>query len=138
MRDVLRAPALEQSLEVDRGAVLLVEDDDEVAPLVAEMLSLLGYRALRADSAAAALRALEEYGPVDVVFSDIIMPGNMNGVQLALEIQRRQPLLPIVLTSGNVQAFERDAQAAGLLLLGKPYGMQELGAAIAHALRRRS
>ena len=73
------------------GHVLLVEDDDEVAALVGEMLDQLGYEVMRAASAAAALGALANGRRVDVVFSDIMMPGGMNGVELAREIRRRRP-----------------------------------------------
>ncbi|MET0677398.1 MAG: ATP-binding protein, partial [Bradyrhizobium sp.] len=65
------------------GQVLLVEDDDEVAALVSEMLAQLGYEVTRAASAAAALGALADGRSVDLIFSDIMMPGGMNGVELA-------------------------------------------------------
>jgi CheY-like chemotaxis protein len=82
----------------DCGRVLLVEDDDEVAALASEMLDQLGYQVTRAATAAAALGALANGRPVDIVFSDFMMPGGMNGVDLAREIRRRRADLPVVPT----------------------------------------
>ena len=113
------------------GSVLLVEDDDEVAALVSEMLDELGYQVIRAGSAVAALGALANGRKVDIVFSDIMMPGGMNGVELAREIRARRGDLPVLLTSGYSEAARRDAEADGVLILPKPYRMEELSAALA-------
>lgn len=112
------------------GYVLLVEDDDAVATLVAEMLAQLGYEVFRVATAAAALGALAEGRPVDVVFSDIMMPGGMNGVDLARELHRRHPSLPVLLTSGHAQAAKQDANDEGVRVLPKPYFLAELAAAL--------
>ena len=117
------------------GAVLLVEDDDEVATLVSEMLLHLGYDVTRAASAQAALGALANDRPVDIVFSDIMMPGGMNGIELAREIRRRRPGLPILLTSGHPEAVRRDAQAENIELLPKPYEIKTLSASLGRAAR---
>jgi signal transduction histidine kinase/ActR/RegA family two-component response regulator len=113
-----------------QGRTLLVEDDDEVAALVAEMLSQLGYDVTRAASAAAALGALADGRSVDVVFSDIMMPGGMNGVELALEIKRRRSDIPVLLTSGYAEAAAHEAEAADIQILAKPYHIDELAAAL--------
>ncbi len=113
------------------GSVLLVEDDDEVAALVSEMLGHLGYQVTRAASAAAALGALANGRHVDLVFSDIMMPGAMNGVELAREIRARRRDLPVLLTSGYAEAARRDAEADGVRILPKPYRLEELAAALA-------
>ena len=108
-----------------RGLVLLVEDDDEVAALTREMLSALGFTVIHAASAAAALGALADGRPVDTVLSDIMMPGQMSGLELGREIRRRQPNLRIVLTTGNAEAAaSMDAGEFGLLL--KPYSVEAL------------
>jgi signal transduction histidine kinase len=126
-------------LHVDRrgqataGSVLVVEDDDEVAALVAEMLDQLGYSVTRVASAAAALGALANARSVDVLFSDIMMPGGMNGVELAREVRARKPDLPILLTSGYAEAAHRAAEAEGVRILPKPYRVDELAAALAQA-----
>ncbi len=119
--------------KASHGQVLLVEDDDEVAALVSEMLAQLGYEVTRAASAAAALGALADGRPVDIVFSDIMMPGGMNGVELAREIQRRRSDIPVLLTSGYAEAAVRDAESAGVQILPKPYQIEELAAALGAA-----
>jgi CheY-like chemotaxis protein len=114
----------------DEGRILLVEDDDEVAALVSEMLDQLGYQVTRAACAAAALGALADGRSVDVVFSDVMMPGGMNGVELAREIQRRRSDMPILLTSGYSGATIREAKETGIQILSKPYRIDELALAL--------
>nr|WP_313906163.1 response regulator [Rhizobium leguminosarum] len=114
------------------GNILLVEDDDEVAALVAGMLDELGFEVVRAATAAAALGALANNRAVDLVFSDIMMPGGMNGVELAKEIRLRRKDLPILLTSGYSEAAKQAAENQGIKILRKPYQLAEL----AEALRR--
>jgi CheY-like chemotaxis protein len=118
------------------GHVLLVEDDDEVAALVVEMLTHLGLETTRAPSAAAALGALADGRAVDLVFSDVMMPGGMNGVELAREVRRRRPELPVLLTTAYAEAAKGAAAAAGLVVLPKPYRLEELAAATRDALGR--
>ncbi|WP_298885042.1 ATP-binding protein [uncultured Bradyrhizobium sp.] len=117
----------------DQGQVLLVEDDEEVAALVSEMLAQLGYGVTRAASGAAALGALADGRSVDVIFSDIMMPGGMNGIELAREIRRRRGDIPVLLTSGYAEASLHEAQAAGIQILAKPYHLEELAAALSAA-----
>jgi signal transduction histidine kinase/ActR/RegA family two-component response regulator len=112
------------------GQILLVEDDDEVAALVSEMLAQLGYEVTRAASAAAALGALADGRSVDLIFSDIMMPGGMNGVELAREIKKRRSDLPVLLTSGYSEAAVREAEVTGVQILSKPYHIDELAAAL--------
>ena len=111
------------------GSILLVEDDNEVAALVTEMLQELGYRVTRAASAQSALGALADDREIDVVFSDVMMPGEKNGLDLAAEVSRRRPNLKILLTTGY---------AAGLIsnpskdvhVLRKPYDIRSLDLAL--------
>jgi signal transduction histidine kinase len=108
-----------------RGHVLLVEDDKEVSALTRELLNELGFSVLHVASPDAALGALADSRNIDVVLSDIMMPGGVSGVQLAREIRRRYPDLRVVLTTGYVEA------AAGLSdgefdLLLKPYTAEAL------------
>jgi CheY-like chemotaxis protein len=116
------------------GRVLLVEDDDEVAALVSEMLDQLGYDVTRTASAAAALGALADGRHVDILFSDIMMPGGMNGVDLAIEAQGRREHLPILLTSGYAEAAQLAAAEIGVRTLPKPYRIDELAAALELAM----
>jgi len=119
------------------GSILLVEDDDEVATLVSEMLRELGYSVTRAASSEAALGALADGRIVDLVFSDIMMPGPMNGFELAQEIRRRRPHQKILLTSGYPDAASRSDEGAGFVILLKPYEIQDLKLSLERALEKR-
>ncbi len=87
-----------------QGHVLLVEDDREVSALTREMLSCLGFSVTHVSHSDAALGALANGRAVDVVLSDIMMPGGVSGLELAREIGRRHPDLPVILTTGYVEA----------------------------------
>ncbi|HEX3396413.1 MAG TPA: ATP-binding protein [Steroidobacteraceae bacterium] len=115
----------------DAAQVLVVEDDDEVAALTVEMINQLGYDTTRVASAEAALGALADRRSVDIVFSDVMMPGRMNGVELAQEIRRRRPNLPVLLTSGYAEAARRKAGAQTIKIIPKPYRIDELRDALA-------
>ena len=117
------------------GSILLVEDDDEVATLVSEMLRELGYSVTRAASSEAALGALADGRIVDLVFSDIMMPGPMNGFELAHEIRRRRPRQRILLTSGYPDAASRSDDNADFVILSKPYEIQDLKVSLERAIR---
>jgi signal transduction histidine kinase/ActR/RegA family two-component response regulator len=119
--------------QVSAGQVLLVEDDDEVAALTAEMIHELGYDTTRVASAEAALGALADKRAIDIVFSDVMMPGRMNGVELAQEIRRRRPNLPVLLTSGYTEAVSRSATAHRIKIIPKPYRIDELREALSGA-----
>jgi signal transduction histidine kinase/CheY-like chemotaxis protein len=136
----LKVPPLpqDQSIEAAQlpltsGQVLLVEDDDEVAALTEEMINQLGYDTTRVASAEAALGALADRRAVDIVFSDVMMPGRMNGVELAQEIRRRRPNLPILLTSGYAESASRSAAAHRIKIIPKPYRIDQLRDALAAA-----
>jgi len=129
-----RTPAPRESLA---GSILLVEDDEEVATLVSEMLRELGYSVTRAASSEAALGALADGRIVDLVFSDIMMPGPMNGFELAQEIRRRRPHQKILLTSGYPDAASRSNEAEGFVILLKPYEIQDLKVSLERALGKR-
>jgi signal transduction histidine kinase/ActR/RegA family two-component response regulator len=116
---------------IGEGQVLVVEDDDEVAALTVEMIHELGYDTTRVASAEAALGALADRRAVDIVFSDVMMPGRMNGVELAQEIRRRRPNLPVLLTSGYAEAARRKAGAQRIKIIPKPYRIDELRDALA-------
>ena len=120
------------------GSILLVEDNDEVAMLVTEMLRELGYRVTRAASAQGALGALADGREIDLVLSDIMMPGPMNGMELAREVLRRRPGAPILLTTGYAGTAVLEAEVAGIDILCKPYAIEALDAALRVALGDRA
>ena len=120
------------------GSILLVEDNDEVAMLVTEMLRELGYRVTRAASAQGALGALADGREIDLVLSDIMMPGTMNGMELAREVRRRRPGVSILLTTGYAGAAVQEAEVGGIDILCKPYAIEALDAALRAALGDRA
>jgi len=126
------APAIQVPGPKGERRILLVEDNDEVAELAGQMLEGLGFTVRRAESAPSALAQLENGHAADLVFSDVVMPGGMSGIELARELARRRPGLPVVLTSGFSDG-QRDGDAEGLRLLRKPYRLDELEAALAAA-----
>ncbi len=101
------------------------------------MLRELGYKVLRVADAGAALAVLDKGEKVDLVFSDMVMPGPMDGAALADEIRRRWPNMPLVLTTGFSEAAEAAAQK-GLRLIAKPYHMETLAIELAAARAAKS
>jgi signal transduction histidine kinase/CheY-like chemotaxis protein len=112
-----------------RGHVLLVEDDREVSALTREMLISLGFVVTHVTSADAALGALADARAIDIVLSDIMMPGGVSGLELGREIQRRHPTVPVILTTGYVEAAARMKDGEFHLLL-KPYSVEALAVAL--------
>ena len=104
-----------------RPTVLIVDDSAEVAEVTSSLFERLGYDTDYRDSADAALKYLAEGSKIDLVFSDIVMPGTIDGVGLAREIRSRYPNLPVVLTTGYSDA----AQAA-------PGGPEDPAQAVRH------
>ncbi|MBR0795538.1 response regulator [Bradyrhizobium jicamae] len=123
-----------------RGAheiVLVVEDDRLVRSYVLTQIESLGYTTLSASNGPEALAVLEGGAPVDLLFTDVIMPGLMNGRELATEAQKRRPGLPVLFTSGYTEnAIDRDGKLdEGILFLAKPYSRAELARMLRIALR---
>ena len=112
-----------------RGQVLLVEDDLTVAALTKQMLEGAGVTVVHVKSARDALRELTGNRGIDVVFSDVMMPGGMNGVELAREVRARWRELPVILTTGYIEAA-RSAVNEGLEVLVKPYPIETLVTAL--------
>ncbi|MCC0804980.1 response regulator [Methylobacterium sp. W2] len=108
--------------------VLLVEDDEGVLGMAVESLEELRYRVMVARNAREALEYLRGVERIDILFSDVVMPGGMNGSQLAVEAQRLRPGLKVLLTSGYVANLD-EGQVIGkgeLTVLNKPYRRDEL------------
>lgn len=126
-REASDAPALRGS-----GTVLLVEDNPDVAIVSTGLLEQLGYRVRRVADAESALREVEANG-IDFVFSDIVMPGKMDGLSLAHHLRRLRPGLPILLATGYSDAA---ADVRGdFPILRKPYELHELSEAISRLPR---
>ncbi len=119
-----------------RGTVLVVEDDHDVRQIASSMLRNLGYGVLEADRGYAALEMIEQHRSVDLVFSDVIMPGEMSGFDLAREIEAKYSQIPILLTSGytgHAGSLEEGNGAARILR--KPYSQIDLSIAVSAALQ---
>jgi two-component system, NtrC family, sensor kinase len=111
-------------------SVLVVEDDEGVLSMAVESLEDLGYRVLVARNGREALAIVKGNAQIDILFSDIVMPGGINGAELAIEARRLRPSIKVLLTSGYsgaALAGERGLPA-DLPVLGKPYRRDELAA----------
>ena len=109
------------------GTVMVVEDDADVCRTTCGMLRDIGFKVVAAGNARAALALLEDCQMVDLVFSDVIMPEGMNGIELAREIASRCPSLPVLLTSGyTAQHLTTQAMGADVPVLRKPFSQEEL------------
>jgi CheY-like chemotaxis protein len=107
--------------------VLVVEDDSLVRQVAVDGLKELGYTVLSAPDAAAALATLRSDVRIDVLFSDILMPGGMNGCQLAVEAKRIRPGIKVLLTTGYAdEMFKARDIDPELPILEKPYRREDL------------
>ena len=134
-----RATAVAEGIAFQAAAgrtVLVVDDNAEVSSMAATLLELLGYTTHRATSAAHALEILEREKTIDAVFSDIMMPGAMNGIDLARFLQSHHPHVAVVLATGYSEMLSRGIDEIPADILKKPYALDELGAALMRALHR--
>ena len=115
--------------------ILVVEDNDSIRRLATRMLTQLGYEPAAVNNVADALRYLSSGKQVDLLFTDIVMPGKADGLDLASTVRERWPGMKILLTSGfpnNDEAL--NMRKLGIALLSKPYQREELARAIRTAL----
>jgi len=116
-----------------RGRALIVEDDLLVAELAAGMFEELGFEPIVSHSAKEALEELAAGERPQVMFSDVVMPGGISGIELAHKVRTRFPELPILLTTG----YSEDVGGThGFTILQKPYELDSLTRALAGVLRR--
>jgi CheY-like chemotaxis protein len=107
--------------------ILVAEDDEDVREVIAGMLSDLGYRSLVARTGAEALELLQRESEIDLLFTDVVMPGGISGVELARAARRLRPELKILVTSGYARAEPDMATARREFpFLAKPYRLQLL------------
>jgi two-component system NtrC family sensor kinase len=111
----------------------LVEDNADVAEVAAGYLRQLGYRVRNVAHAQAAIAALRLDANVELVFSDILMPGGKSGLDLAHEIGERFPEIPVLLATGY-SASAQDAVRHGVVVLQKPYDLEGLRRNIREAI----
>lgn len=115
--------------------ILLVEDDECVRALVEAQLDMLGYEVVSAGDADGAIGALATSAGIDLVMTDVLMPGELDGVGLAARVRERWPGLPILFASGDSANAAR-AIALGAPHLTKPYVLAELERKLGEALAR--
>jgi signal transduction histidine kinase len=124
-----RAPKLASGTRAKAGeTILFVEDNAAVREYGVAALEDLGFRVIEAGTADAALKAFEEAERIDLLFTDVVLPGAMNGRKLAEQILEKRPALPVLYTTGYTRnAIVHNGQLdADVFLLNKPYTQQEL------------
>lgn len=117
----------------DKKVILLVEDETPVRELLAQVLKSSGYRVLQAGGTAEALVAWKWHAPrIDLLFTDMVMPGDLSGLDLAARFQAEKPGLKIICLSGNSENFARknSPPLTGVHFLQKPSSIQEIELAI--------
>ncbi len=144
----LYLPRTRHRLELDRTngignaslgggeTILVVEDHAEVREIVCKQLSVLGYRIIEATDGREALQMLAEGAEVDLLFTDVVMPGGISGPELVAEARALRPTLRVLYTSGFPEASRNGGLCGtGDPMLSKPYRLQDLARRIAEALK---
>jgi CheY-like chemotaxis protein len=117
-----------------------VEDDNRVRQLTIKRLKQIGYQVLEASDGPAALEILRRGAPVDLVFTDLIMPGGLSGREVAIRARTIKPGVKVLLTSGYAEELVRadDLRREQLRVLRKPYTQADLAAALREVLSDQS
>ena len=119
-----------QEVEAPRAGasetVLLVEDEPGVRAVAAERLRELGYAVLEAEDGPAALRLLRTSVHVDLLVTDVGLPGGMNGRQVAEAARERRPGLPVLFITGYAGGALKEHLAPGMAVIGKPFTLDAL------------
>jgi len=117
--------------------ILIVEDDADVRLTAVEMLAQLGYKVLTASSGDAALELIDSEVPIDLLFTDVVMPGKVKSVELARRAAARSPAVPTLFTSGYTrdEIVHHGKLDAGITLLSKPYRRDDLARKVRGVLR---
>src|SRR5262249_26820994 len=123
-RPVSLVPAADAPSPAGREKVLLVEDNPDVQEVASMLLEQLGYCGVAAPSADAALDLLASAEAIDLVFTDVMMPGELDGVALAQRVRKEYPDIAVLLTSGYARAL--NTHEAGFPVLRKPYQLATL------------
>ncbi|MFZ0206538.1 MAG: response regulator, partial [Roseiarcus sp.] len=129
-----KAPDVSRSIGGE--TILVVEDDDALRKYAKEILTELGYHVLEANSGAVALAALERDEPIDLLLSDVVMPGGVNGRQLGDQAAHMRPGLKVLFMTGYTRnaIVHHGRLDAGVHLIGKPFSFEELAAKVRERL----
>ncbi len=119
-----------------KPCVLVVEDNDDVRELAEQVLGMAGYALQSAASGEQAMHLLREGGRVDLLFTDVIMPGGMNGLELVEQARALRPGLPVLVTTGYMDELPQGGRGGGLNILAKPYRQDDLLERVRKALER--
>jgi CheY-like chemotaxis protein len=112
-----------------RPVVLVVEDEGLIRSSAMAMVEEAGFEAIEASDADEAIRILESRNDIRAVFTDVNMPGSMDGLRLARVVRNRWPPVALIVASGHTNVLESDLPTGGRFL-SKPYGLREVGAAL--------
>jgi CheY-like chemotaxis protein len=133
-------PEAPEALPLVRGleTILVVDDEEDVRSATCAILSALGYDVLEAHDAAAAVALVESGRHVDLVFTDVVMPGPVSSLQLGEIVRKHLPQVQVLYTSGYAEGVlaHEGKLSASVHLLQKPYHPDALSARIRHLLRR--
>ena len=135
-KTLIAKPATGEVIIGGDETILVVEDDSEVRETAVGLLEELGYRVVEAEDGPSALRVLDAHPDVGLLFTDVIMPGGMNGPELADEVRRRRPGMKVLYTSGYTEdgIVRNGMLEAGVTLLGKPFQKNEMAAKVRRVL----
>jgi PAS domain S-box-containing protein len=120
--------------------ILVAEDDEDVRTTVVDILADLGYRVLKAGDAASALAIIESGVRIDLLFTDVVMPGPLKSLELARKVRERQSDIAVLFTSGYTEnaVVQSGRLAAGVDLLAKPYSREALALKLRQVLAARA
>jgi PAS domain S-box-containing protein len=127
-------PSALEDMAGAKPCVLVVEDNDDVRELAESVLTMAGYAVRSAASGEQALALIGQGGRVDLLFTDVIMPGGMNGLELVEKVRRQTPTMPVLVTTGYMDELPERERSRGLDILAKPYRHEDLLARVKGAL----
>ncbi len=138
MAEAADLPSLDEEIQTGSGTVLVVEDEAMLREIARSHLASLGFTAILAGDSAEALQALELNPEIDLLFTDVMLPGTRNGRELAEEIRRIRPEIKVVFTSGYPENATNAVEPLGPSVhwLAKPYTKRELARILQSALTR--
>ncbi|MCP4998683.1 MAG: PAS domain S-box protein [Hyphomicrobiales bacterium] len=136
-KDTENAPA--QSFQGSGELILVVEDDPRVRKLTLQRLEVLNYRTVSASDGKEALSLLRQKPDIDLVFTDLVMPGGVSGYEVADTVQQQYPKIGVLLTSGYAEDLVHSEELASrsVRLLRKPYRQAELARSVREAIDAR-
>jgi CheY-like chemotaxis protein len=123
-------------MPVGKARVLVVEDEFLLRDLIVQELADAGFEVIEADTGESAIAILNAGQPIDVLFTDIRLPGQIDGWEIARHARHHRPKIPVIYASGYT--LDRSAQVPGSHYLGKPYRMASVVVEIERCLTRTS